>query len=71
MIGRVAGGALFQWLVEGLVMPCSNGWQRGWCCPVPMIGRGAGGALFQWVVEGLVVPCSNDWQRLAVPCPNG
>ena len=47
MVGRGAGGALFQWLVEGRWFP------------VPMVGRGAGGALFQWLVEGLVVPCTN------------
>ena len=51
MVGRGAGGALYQWLIEGLVVPCSNGWERGWWCPVPMVGIGAGGALYQWLIK--------------------
>jgi hypothetical protein len=49
MVGIMAGNAQYQWLLEGLVVPCSNG------------GRMAGGAQYQWLLEGLVVPSFNVW----------
>jgi hypothetical protein len=63
MVVRGAGGALFQWFVEWLVVPCSYGWQRGWWCPVPMVARMAGGALFLWLVKccWCPVPMVGSW----------
>ncbi len=67
-----------------MLVHCSNGWERGWMCTVPMVGRRVVGALSLWLVERVSVSLYQwmvervgvalyQWlvEGLVVPCSNG